>query len=116
MKNKMTVTRLFLLLFCVTLFNTILFAQEGDEPQEQESQEQEEQKEKSRAFQLSFITPLGTNGLNSWNVTNRVSFNILTGYAGGVEGVEFSGLGSMLKTNGNINVKMYPGITAGIRL
>lgn len=52
---------------------------------------------KTRAFQASFISPLGTNGLNSWNVTNRFSVNLLAGYAGGVNGVEFSGLGSVLK-------------------
>ena len=99
MKTNMTVSRLLLLLFCVTLINTALLAQEETKSQEKGSQEQEETKEKTRAFQLSFITPLGTNGLNSWNVTNRVSFNILTGYAAGVNGVEFSGLGSLLKTN-----------------
>lgn len=54
---------------------------------------------KTRAFQLSFITPLGTNGLNSWDVTNNFSINILTGYAGGVNGTEFTGLVSVLKSD-----------------
>jgi len=56
-------------------------------------------KAKTRAFQLSFITPLGTNGLNSWDVTNNFSINILTGYAGGVNGTEFTGLVSVLKSD-----------------
>jgi hypothetical protein len=54
---------------------------------------------KSRTFQVSFITPLGSNGLESWNVTNKISVNLLAGYAGGVDGVEFSGLGVVLQGN-----------------
>jgi len=57
------------------------------------------EKEKIRSFQLSFVTPLGTNGLNSWDVTNRFSINLLTGYASGIDGIEFTGLVSVLKTN-----------------
>ena len=54
---------------------------------------------KTRSFQVSFITPLGSNGIDSWNVTNRFSLNILAGYAAGVKGVEFTGLVSVLKNN-----------------
>jgi hypothetical protein len=53
----------------------------------------------TRAFQLSFITPLGTNGWDSWNIINKFSLNLLTGYAGGVNGTEFSGFGSVLRTH-----------------
>lgn len=53
----------------------------------------------TRAFQLSFITPLGTNGWESWDIINKFSLNVLTGYAGGVHGAEFSGLGSILRTD-----------------
>lgn len=56
---------------------------------------------KARAFQLSFITPLGTNGLDSWNVTNAFSINLITGYAGGIHGAEFTGLVSVLKSEMN---------------
>jgi len=52
---------------------------------------------KHRAIQVSFVTPLGTNGLDSWSVINHFSLNILTGYAGGVRGAEFTGLVSVLK-------------------
>ncbi|MBN1200176.1 MAG: hypothetical protein JXA23_12545, partial [Bacteroidales bacterium] len=53
----------------------------------------------SRVFQISFVTPLGTNGLSSWTTTNNFSINILTGYAGGVNGTEFTGLVSVLNHN-----------------
>jgi hypothetical protein len=56
---------------------------------------------KTRTFQVSFITPLGSNGIASWNVTNKVSLNILAGYAGGIRGVEFTGLVSVLQNNLN---------------
>lgn len=54
---------------------------------------------KNRAFQISFLTPLGSNGLDSWNCKNRFSINILGGYAGGVDGVELSSLGSVIRTD-----------------
>jgi hypothetical protein len=46
----------------------------------------------TRLFQVSFITPLGTNGVESGRIVNNVSFNLLAGYAAGLDGVEFSGL------------------------
>lgn len=52
---------------------------------------------KHRAIQVSFVTPLGTNGMESWSAINHFSLNILTGYAGGVRGAEFTGLVSILK-------------------
>ena len=52
---------------------------------------------KSTTFQVSFVTPLGTNGIHSGMITNEISLNLLAGYAGGLNGVEFSGLGSVLK-------------------
>lgn len=55
----------------------------------------------TRTFQLGFIIPLGSNGLNSGNITNKFSINLLAGYAGGVDGVEFSGLGSVIRQDMN---------------
>lgn len=52
-------------------------------------------------FHLSFITPLGTNGLESWNTTNRVSVNIFAGYSGGLRGVEVAGFANALKGDMN---------------
>ncbi len=54
MKKKVIVSRLFLLLFCVTLFNTILIAQEEDNPQDLQTKKQVKKKAKTWAFQLSF--------------------------------------------------------------
>lgn len=50
-----------------------------------------------RPFQLSFISPLGTNGLESGLVTNKFSINILAGYAGGLDGIEFGGFANTIK-------------------
>jgi hypothetical protein len=63
---------------------------------------------KTRSLQLSFITPLGSNGLDSWNVTNKFSINLLAGYAGGVDGTEFSGLVSVL--HGNMRGAQFTGL------
>lgn len=46
-------------------------------------------------FQLTFITPLGTNGTNAGNSINKVSFNILAGYAAGLNGAEFGGIANI---------------------
>ena len=46
-----------------------------------------------RPFQVTFITPLGTNGTESSKIVNNFSVNILAGYNGGVDGFE---LGSFL--------------------
>jgi len=61
---------------------------------------QESSKEiKTRPFQITFVTPLGTNGLDAWNITNNFSINLYAGYNGGLDGVELSGFGGMLKNN-----------------
>lgn len=44
-----------------------------------------------RPFQISFVPPMSTNGLESPNIVNRVSVNIFAGYNGGTNGAEFSG-------------------------
>jgi hypothetical protein len=63
------------------------------------AQDADSSKSQTRTFQLSFATPLGTNGLNSWDITNKFSINILTGYAGGLNGTEFTSLVSVLKSD-----------------
>jgi len=50
-------------------------------------------------FHLSFITPLGTNGLESWNTVNHLSVNLFAGYSGGLKGVEVAGFANVLKGN-----------------
>jgi hypothetical protein len=53
---------------------------------------QEDEKEFDiRPFQVTFITPLGTNGTAAPRIINRLSLNILAGYNAGVDGFELSG-------------------------
>jgi len=49
-----------------------------------------------RPFQISFFTPLGTNGMDSWKYTNNFSFNIIAGYAGGLKGFELGGFSNLI--------------------
>ncbi|UYZ58778.1 FecR domain-containing protein [Hymenobacter latericus] len=42
--------------------------------------------------QISFLGPLGSNGLRSGQTVNNLSINVLGGYAAGVEGFEAAGL------------------------
>jgi hypothetical protein len=48
--------------------------------------------------QLSFVYPIGTNGVEGANMVNRTSVNVLTGYAKGLEGVEAAGLVNVNET------------------
>ena len=59
----------------------------------QNSFSQEKQSQQQKDFQVTFGYPLGTNGIQSTNFTNKYSFNILYGLNGGVDGFE---LGSIL--------------------
>jgi hypothetical protein len=43
-------------------------------------------------LQFGFVHPIGSNGLNSTNVYNKVSINALVGRSKGVIGAEFSGI------------------------
>jgi len=52
-------------------------------------------------FHLSLITPLGTNGLQSWNTTNLISINMFAGYSGGLKGIEMAGFANALKGDMN---------------
>jgi hypothetical protein len=44
-----------------------------------------------RPFQISFISPMGSNGLESGNYVNRVSINIIAGISKGTDGIEAAG-------------------------
>ncbi|QHT71353.1 hypothetical protein GXP67_34200 [Rhodocytophaga rosea] len=48
-----------------------------------------------RPFQVSFVAPISSNGLEAGKVVNTVSLNIISGYAAGLEGVEFAGVLNM---------------------
>lgn len=45
-----------------------------------------------RPFQVSFVAPLSSNGIEAGRVVNIVSLNIISGYAAGLEGAEFAGI------------------------
>lgn len=52
---------------------------------------------RTSVFHLSFVTPVGTNGMESWNTVNKISVNLIAGCSGGVDGAEFSGFGSLIR-------------------
>ena len=52
---------------------------------------------KETPVQISFIYPMGTNGRNSPEFTNRFSLNVLSGYNGGVKGAEIGSLVNLIQ-------------------
>ena len=46
----------------------------------------------ARPFQFSFLPLLGTNGFKTGKISNSLSFNLLVGYAAGLNGIEVAGL------------------------
>lgn len=73
----------------------------------------------TRPFQLSFFYPMGTNGLESPKYVNNVSFNVLAGVNGGVQGIEIGGL--VNSNTGNVFgiqaagiANLNGGVTSGI--
>jgi hypothetical protein len=64
--------------------------------------------------QVSFIYPLGTNGIHSPQVSNNFSFNALYGVNGGVNGCEIGGLVNVNTSDVNgIQIGGIANITAG---
>ncbi len=62
----------------------------------------------TRATQVSFIYPIGTNGVDATKYTNNFSFNVLYGLNGGLNGVEIGGL---VNSNiGAVNGAQFAGI------
>jgi hypothetical protein len=53
-------------------------------------------KTEERPFQLTFITPLGTNGIDAPKITNRFSLNIIGGVARGLEGFEAGSVANVI--------------------
>lgn len=47
-------------------------------------------------YQFTFISPIGTNGISAMNTTHILSINMLAGYNGGVNGIEFGGIANVL--------------------
>ncbi|MFL5728084.1 MAG: STN domain-containing protein [Cytophagaceae bacterium] len=46
----------------------------------------------TRPAQVTFVSPIGTNGIRCGRIVNGVSLNILGGYSAGLQGFEFGGL------------------------
>ena len=64
---------------------------------------------KERPFQITFITPMGTNGIESGKFTNKFSLNLFAGYAGGLDGVEIGGFSNVI--NGKVQGAQFAGFT-----
>lgn len=64
---------------------------------------QKDSSEIIRPFQVTFITPMGSNGIQAPKITNRVSLNILAGVSRGVLGFEAAGLA-------NVTLKSVKGV------
>ncbi len=63
------------------------------------AQEDEKGELKKRSFQVTFITPIGTNGVYSGRYINELSLNVLAGYNGGLDGFEIGGCLNIIKNN-----------------
>lgn len=50
-------------------------------------------------FQVTFITPFGTNGYQSSKSVNYFSWNIIAGYNGGLDGLEIGGVANVLQND-----------------
>lgn len=57
---------------------------------------QKDSTETIRPFQLTFVTPMGTNGIQAPKITNRVSLNVLAGVSRGLKGFEAGTLANIL--------------------
>lgn len=53
----------------------------------------------SKTYQFSFVPPVASNGPLSGETSNKISLNLLAGYAHGVEAFEFGGLYNIVKTD-----------------
>ena len=80
-------TLLSILIFLTAITYSKVTAQDGKLPT------------KTMPAQLTFLFPLGTNGLNSHHIANNFSINMLAGASGGVKGLELAGLGNLTKGN-----------------
>lgn len=83
-------TRILVLLGIVLPFFNATFATEPDSLSLNDSTS-------GLPFQITFITPMGTNGTLSPTMTSNLSLNVVAGYNGGVEGVEVGGFANVLE-------------------
>lgn len=69
---------------------------------------QEAEEIKTQPAQISFVSPLGTNGAASGRTINHFSVNLLYGVSAGVRGAELSGLAG--KTTGSVVGGQFAGV------
>lgn len=50
-----------------------------------------------RPYNIGFIHPISSNGMEAGNIVNRFSLHLLAGYSAGLDGVEFSGIANIEK-------------------
>ena len=72
------------------------------------AQENQQKTEKEAPIQISFITPVGTNGTSSKITYNNISINMLFGINGGLKAAEFGGLINGI--NGNVHGAQFAGL------
>jgi hypothetical protein len=73
-----------------------LVFQAGLSAAQTQDKEREKEKDKERPFQLTFIPPIGTNGIECIRTTNRVSLNVLGGLNKGLNGLELGVFANVL--------------------
>lgn len=56
-------------------------------------------KTQTRPFQISFVHPMSTNGIGNANSTNTFSLNLISGYAGGVDGCEIGSFANVVRND-----------------
>ena len=79
------------------------------------AQKVEDEERNQRLAQITFISPLGTNGIHSSTTTNKISLNLLMGTSGGVNGFEFGGFHNTTKGDvRGFQVAGFGNVTNGI--
>lgn len=69
-----------------------------DSLQKQDTTQKDKEKDYLyRPFQVTFVSPLGTNGQDCGRTVNVFSINVLGGYAAGLDGMELGGIANIEK-------------------
>jgi hypothetical protein len=71
--------------------------QDQDQPDDLPPTKVQEESTIVRPVHISFITPISTNGMQSGEVTNIFSLNMIAGYSGGLQGFEVAGFSNVIK-------------------
>jgi len=67
-----------------------------------------------RPFQITFISPMGTNGIDCGKIDNMLSVNIFSGYSGALHGIELGAFSNIVKNDAQgIQVSGFSNIVGG---